>query len=146
MAVPLGPVTASTDAERVMFEFVDAYDRAYEAAAHEHGLSVAHACVLGRLGTRRGMGELAEELGCDASNITQIIARLEARSLVERQPNPDDRRSRLIVRTPAGDELNAAFEKSFEFARQAVSHLSLEEQDQLANLLRKALVGPAADG
>lgn len=141
MAVPSGPVTASTDAERAMFEFVDAYDRAYEAAAQEHGLSVAHACVLGRLGTRRGMGELADELGCNASNVTQIIARLEARSLVERQTNPDDRRSRQIVRTPAGDALNAAFERSFEFARAAVSNLSLDEQNQLATLLRKALAG-----
>lgn len=143
MAILSGPVTASTDAERAMFDFVDAYDRAYETAAAEHGLSVAHACVLGRLGDRRGMGELADELGCDASNITQIIARLEGRGLVERQPDPADRRTRHITRTPAGDELNAAFERSFEFARSAVSNLSLEEQHQLAALLRKALSSPA---
>jgi DNA-binding MarR family transcriptional regulator len=139
MAVPSGPVTASTDAERAMFDFVDAYDRRFEAAAVEHGLSVAQACVLGRLDERRGMGELAAELGCDASNITQIIRRLEARGLVVRRPHPDDRRSRQIVRTPDGDTVYAAFEESFEFARDAVSHLSAREQEQLATLLRKAL-------
>jgi DNA-binding MarR family transcriptional regulator len=139
MALPPGPVAASTDAERVMFDFVDAYDRAYEAAAGEHGLSAAQACVLGRLSGRRSMGDLAAELGCDASNVTQIIARLEARRLVERQPNPDDRRSRQIVRTATGDEVYATFERSFEFARAAVANLTPREQEQLAALLRKAV-------
>lgn len=139
MAVPSGPVAASTAAERAMFDFVDAYDRAYETAAAGHGLSVAQACVLGRLDHPRGMRELADELGCDASNVTQIVARLEARQLVRRHVNPTDRRSRQIVRTPEGDGLYADFEGSFAFARAAVSHLSAAEQDQLATLLRKAL-------
>jgi DNA-binding MarR family transcriptional regulator len=139
MAVPPGPVTASTEAERAMFDFVDAYDRAYETAATKHGLSVAQACVLGRITTPRGMRELADELGCDASNVTQIIARLESRDLVLRQTHPNDRRSRQIVRTPDGDTLYADFEESFAFARAASSHLSAAEQDQLVTLLRKAL-------
>lgn len=122
-----------------MFDFVDAYDRAFETAAIEHGLSIAQACVLGRLEGRRGMGELAAELGCDASNITQIVTRLEARQLVERQPNPDDGRSRQIVRTKQGDVVYAAFERSFEFARSAAGRLSAAEQEQLAELLRRAL-------
>lgn len=121
-----------------MFDFVDAYDRAYERAATEQGLTVAQACVLGRLDGRRGMGELAAELGCDASNITQIIVRLEARKLVERQPHPDDRRSRQIVRTPDGNRVYAAFEESFEFARAATTRLTGHELKQLTALLRKA--------
>ncbi|MEV4132125.1 MarR family transcriptional regulator [Dactylosporangium sp. NPDC049742] len=139
MAVPSGPVTASTDAERAMFQFVDAYDRAYETAATKHGLSVAQACVLGRLADPRGMRELADELGCDASNVTQIIARLEGRALVQRRTHPSDRRSRQIVRTPDGDALYADFEESFAFARAAIANLSPEEQDRLTALLRKAL-------
>lgn len=122
-----------------MFDFVDAYDRAYEIAAAKHDLSVAQACVLGRISKRRGMRDLADELGCDASNITQIITRLEARDLAERHANPEDRRSRQVSRTPVGDKLYAAFEQSFEFARAARSNLSVDEQNQLANLLRKAL-------
>lgn len=122
-----------------MFDFVDAYDRAYEIAAEQHGMSVAQACVLGRVSSPRGMRELADELGCDASNITQIVTRLEARQLVERHANPADRRSRQLTRTSAGDRLNDAFEKTFEFARAATANLSLDEQGQLAALLRKAL-------
>ena len=145
MAAPSGPVSASTEAEQAMFDFVDAYDRAYELAAEQHGMSVAQACVLGRISKPRGMGELADELGCDASNITQIVTRLEARELVERHADPDDRRSRQLTRTAAGDQLNAEFEKTFEFARAATSQLTLEEQAQLAELLRKALGQAPAD-
>lgn len=139
MALPSGPVSAATDVEQVMFDLVDAYDRAYERAAAEHGLSMAQACLLGRLEGPRGMGELAQELGCDASNITQIVARLETRGVVERHPDPVDRRTRQLTRTVDGDALNAAFERSFAFARSAAARLTESEQQQLADLLRKAL-------
>lgn len=139
MAVPSGPVAPTTEAEAALFDLVDAYDRAYEAAALDRSLSGAQACVLGRLSEARGMGSLAEELGCDASNITQIVSRLEARGLVTREPDPADRRGRVISRTPAGDQLTAEFEQAFEFARRAIGRLSRREQDQLASLLRKAL-------
>lgn len=142
MALASGPVSEATTTERAMYDFVDTYDRAYEAAAATQGMSVAQACVLGRVARPRGMGELAEELRCDASNITQIISRLEARDLVVRQPDPSDRRSRQIIRTPAGDALDHAFETSFEFARTAAANLTSDEQKQLTTLLRKAL----ADG
>lgn len=139
MAVPSVPAAAATELEQAMFEFVDAYNQAWEAAASDHGLSTAHACVLGRVETRRGMGELAEELRCDASNITQIVARLEARELVHREPDPQDRRARQIVRTPSGDELYGAFEESFEFPRAVAANLTVAERKQLTTLLRKAL-------
>lgn len=139
MALPNGPTATSSEAEAVLFELVDVYDRAYEAAATQLSLSAAQACVLGRLEERRGMGALAEELGCDASNVTQIVARLEALDLVNREPNPNDRRARLVARTRRGDELNRRFEDTFAFARAAVGRLSAAEQNQLTALLRKAL-------
>ncbi|MER7459132.1 MarR family transcriptional regulator [Micromonospora sp. NPDC126480] len=139
MAVPNRPVTTSSEAEAALFDLVDVYDRAYETAAAELSLSPAQACVLGRLDERRGMGALAEELGCDASNITQIVARLEALGLVTREPDPRDRRARLVARTPLGSEINERFATAFTFARTAVGRLSPDEQDQLTALLRKAL-------
>lgn len=139
MALPSGPVSTSSEAEAVLFDLVDVYDRAYEAAATELSLSPAQACVLGRLDEPRGMGALAEELGCDASNVTQIVARLEALGLVTREPNPRDRRVRLVTRTPQGEETNRRFATAFTFARTAVGRLSPDEQDQLTALLRKAL-------
>lgn len=139
MALTSVPVATPGPAESAMFDFVDAYNQSFEAAAEANGLSLAQACILGRVADPRGMGELAEELGCDASNVTQIVTRLEARSLVERRADPADRRSRRLSRTPQGDAAVAAFDESFAFAREALTRLSEEEQGQLAALLRKAL-------
>lgn len=139
MALPNGPVAASSEAEAALVELVDVYDRAYESAAAALSLTPAQACLLGRLDKEHGMGALAEELGCDASNITQIVARLEALGLVTREPNPEDRRARLVTRTPRGDATNRRFEETFAFARTAIRRLSPDEQDELTRLVRKVL-------
>lgn len=139
MVLPNGPVTTSSEAEAALFDMVDLYDRAYQEAASVLSLSAAQACVLGRLEERRGMGALAEELGCDASNVTQIVTRLEALGLVSREPDPHDRRARLVTRTARGDQTNRRFEEAFGFARSAVGRLSPREQDELTRLVRKAL-------
>jgi len=139
MALSNGPVATTSDTERALFELVDVYDRAYEDAAARLSLSAAQACVLGRLDAPRGMGSLARELGCDASNITQIVARLETAGLLTRAPNPDDGRSRLVTRTAQGEEVNRRFQEAFTFARAAVGRLTPDERDQLTALVRKAL-------
>jgi len=62
-----------------------------------------------RAGVRSGQdqqtardGKLADELGCDASNTTQVVTRLEAREMVKRHQPPDDRRSRNSHERPLG--------------------------------------------
>jgi DNA-binding MarR family transcriptional regulator len=50
----------------------------------------------------RTMRSLAEEWGCDASNATWIIDRLEKRGFAERRAMPGDRRVKLVVLTPSG--------------------------------------------
>lgn len=139
MALPNGPVATTSEAEAALFDLVDVYDRAFESAAAALSLTPAQACLLGRLDERHGMGALAEELGCDASNITQIVARLEALDLVTREPSPHDGRARLVSRTPRGDATNRKFEETFAFARTAISRLSPDEQEELTRLVRKAL-------
>ncbi len=48
------------------------------------------------------MGELADQLHCDASNITGIVDRLESRGLMERVTDDTDRRRRNLVVTNEG--------------------------------------------
>jgi DNA-binding MarR family transcriptional regulator len=50
----------------------------------------------------RTMRSLAEEWGCDASNATWIVDRLEKRGLVERRAKPGDRRVKLVVLSASG--------------------------------------------
>src|SRR6188474_3108680 len=53
------------------------------------------------------MGQLAETLACDASNVTGLVDRLESRGLIHRQPSNADRRSKVLDLTPAGARLRA---------------------------------------
>src|SRR5688572_12648282 len=53
------------------------------------------------------MGRLAETLACDASNVTGLVDRLEARGLLRRRPSDADRRVKVLVLTPTGSRLRA---------------------------------------
>ncbi|HET9084613.1 MAG TPA: MarR family transcriptional regulator [Candidatus Limnocylindrales bacterium] len=49
------------------------------------------------------MSKLADELDVSVASLTGIIDRMEARGLVERHREPDDRRVIVVHRTDAGD-------------------------------------------
>src|ERR1700704_279880 len=53
------------------------------------------------------MGQLAETLACDASNVTGLVDRLESRGLVRRRPSAGDRRVKVLDLTPSGSRLRA---------------------------------------
>jgi DNA-binding MarR family transcriptional regulator len=56
----------------------------------------------------RTMGSLAEAWGCDASNATWVVDRLEDKGLVERRALEGDRRVKLVALTRKGVETKAA--------------------------------------
>ncbi|MCX4097428.1 MarR family winged helix-turn-helix transcriptional regulator [Nocardia sp. alder85J] len=60
--------------------------------------------ALGRSPTR-GQGLLAEEIGADKTRIIAVLDDLQERGLIERRPDPADRRARLLALTPAGRRL-----------------------------------------
>jgi DNA-binding MarR family transcriptional regulator len=86
--------------------------------------------------------------------MTNRLDRLEDAGLVERLPDPNDRRGILIRLTPKGKELvDKAIEVRFEQATDAISPLTRTERHQLASLLRKLVIGhtsgwrpPGAEG
>jgi DNA-binding MarR family transcriptional regulator len=130
--------TRTATLEHQLWDFVSAYDVAFERAAEAHGLSAAQACTLTPLLRGRWtMRALADELSCDASNVTQIVGRLEARGLARREPDPDDGRVRQVAITPAGRDLRAAVERSFSFPREALARLEPDEREQLERLLAR---------
>ena len=85
------------------------------------------------------MGDLAVELVCDASNVTQLVSRLEARALVAREPDPADRRTRRVSITAAGRRACRSVEKRFTLPAERVGRLTKREQNQLSRLLSKLL-------
>ncbi|WP_396710885.1 MarR family winged helix-turn-helix transcriptional regulator [Microbispora sp. H11081] len=50
-------------------------------------------------------GELAEHEKVQPPSMTRVIAKLEARGLLERSPHPTDRRQVMVSVTPLGAEL-----------------------------------------
>lgn len=119
-----------------LWDFVYAYDAAYDRAARDIGLSAAQACLLKAVSQEpRTMGELATFLLCDASNVTQLVTRLEKRGLVTRVPEPTDLRSKRVAITGAGHEVDQRVRKAFTFPDQRINKLSPESQLALADLL-----------
>ena len=81
------------------------------------------------------MGRLAQTLSCDASNVTGLIDRLEARGYIRRQASPDDRRVKVLELTAAGCRRRAGLVKHLKSAMVPLARLSAAEQRQLVRLL-----------
>src|SRR6185369_4603638 len=74
------------------------------------------------------MGQLAESLACDASNVTGLVDRLESRGLVERRPSDKDRRVKVLALTPTGSRLRGQVLNRMTAPPQALERLSADEQ------------------
>jgi DNA-binding MarR family transcriptional regulator len=85
------------------------------------------------------MGQLAETLACDASNVTGLVDRLESRGLVRRRPSAGDRRVKVLVLTPSGYRLRALLIHRMTAPPAALERLSLREQRALVRLLTRLL-------
>jgi MarR family transcriptional regulator, organic hydroperoxide resistance regulator len=108
----------------------------------ELGLSFpqAHALKVLRPGHPIPMRELAAGLHCDPSNITGIIDRLGDRGLVERGSAPGDRRVKTLMLTEEGTALRMRLLDRLSEPPPGLGELSLNEQRQLHDLLRRALL------
>jgi DNA-binding MarR family transcriptional regulator len=99
-------------------------------------LTPSQLTVLRLLGQARSQRELADCMHVDASNVTDIVDRLEQRGLAVRTVDPDDRRVRRIVLTPEGEGLQRdLFEQAL--ATAPISSLDADEQRTLCELLGK---------
>ena len=111
------------------------------AAAREFDLSPPQMFALRHLQEHEPlpMGELAQFLHCDSSNVTGIVDRLEQRGLVERRAAEHDRRVRHLVLTEAGHDMSEVFGARMASPPPALEALSAADQRALRDLLRRAL-------
>ncbi len=136
-------MTASADTlTREVVDLIGAvvarYHREYEEAAAKHALTGAQAGVLGLLSVEPlPMRRIARKLKCEPSNVTGIIDRLEARGLVERRPDPADRRVKLAAPTEEGTRTARSLRDSLDFAREPLAGLSRDERVSLRDMLRR---------
>ncbi|PJE94355.1 MarR family transcriptional regulator [Streptomyces carminius] len=116
------------------------YHREYDEAAARYALTGAQARLLALLTHRPlPMRELARRLRCEPSNVTGIVDRLQDRGLVERRPDPDDRRVKLAAATAEGRRTAERMRTALDFARAPLAELDPGERALLRDLLRRVL-------
>lgn len=82
------------------------------------------------------MGELSRRMMVTGGNVTSIVDQLEKEQLVQRQPQPGDRRAYAVHLTPAGRETFAAMATAHEsWVVELLSPLPAQQQEQLHQLL-----------
>ncbi|SOC19848.1 DNA-binding MarR family transcriptional regulator [Alloalcanivorax xenomutans] len=104
--------------------------RDFDRRAREQGLSRARWQVLWQLSRRQGVHQaaLAEAMDLAPISLTRQLDQLEAEGLVERRPDPSDRRRRLLFLT---DQAQPALERLRGLAEQtrARAFAGLEPSD-----------------
>ncbi|WP_130384275.1 MarR family transcriptional regulator [Kribbella sp. VKM Ac-2569] len=122
-------------------------DRARSQAFGTHALESWEFDVLAalrRAGTpyQLSPGKLLKETLVTSGTMTNRVDRLAARGLVERLPDPHDRRGVLVQLTPAGrDKVDAAMADLLSHERALLGGLSDGDQQRIARALRE-LVRP----
>ncbi|WP_159502382.1 MarR family winged helix-turn-helix transcriptional regulator [Microbacterium sp. 18062] len=110
------------------------------AALAPHGLKVRSYSVLALAvdDSRPTQRELAAFLRLDPSQVVALVDDLQRRGLVERQPDPTDRRANVVLATDAGRALYAEAVEAARAAEERLhSALGAAERAQLAALLRR---------
>lgn len=108
---------------QTLLEFYERFNAWEQGIVAESSLSSAQMHTLEMLGHMETptMKALASRLGVTTGTLTAMIDRLEKAKLVERKPNPDDRRSYILALT---DDGITQFRQHHEFHIQLTEELS----------------------
>jgi DNA-binding MarR family transcriptional regulator len=121
-------------------------DQELGALFTEHGLSPASfsaLVTLVRLGGDRGVSQraLMDELGLTSGTVSVRVDRLIEAGLVERRPDPEQKRNVLVSLTAKGRDLvERVIPAHLANERRLLASLSEDERTLLSGLLRKMLV------
>jgi len=119
--------------------------RRFLSAASELDLHPAQAGAMLQLASSLPMHRLATLLGCDNSNVTGLVDRLEARGFVSREPGVEDRRVKHVVLTDAGRQMRAELLVRVGAPADGLNGLTNAELGQLRDLLRRVVGADSGD-
>jgi DNA-binding MarR family transcriptional regulator len=93
---------------------------------------------IGQAESPLSLGQLAAQMAFVKSNVTQLVDRLEAENLVQRVPDPKDRRCTLVELTNEGRQHYQAGLQALQSLEADLNLLyTLEERLELTNLLSR---------
>ncbi|MFJ3231064.1 MarR family winged helix-turn-helix transcriptional regulator [Streptomyces sp. NPDC086787] len=130
------PDQLTTEVIALFAKITALYGREYETASVHHGLTPQQVKVLFAVEEALPMRRLAERIGTDPSNLTGMVDRLQQRGLVERVPDPTDRRIKRIALTEAGRAAAQDLRSRLRFARDPLVALDGDQRRSLRDLLQ----------
>jgi DNA-binding MarR family transcriptional regulator len=141
MAVMAPPKSPAHEAQQLFFEIGMETRKLVIAKLSELGLTfpLAHALRALDPDRPRPMRELADELFCDASNVTALADRLEGKGLAERQPDPGDRRVKALALTGDGKRARERVLEIMSEPPPPIAALPVADQRALRDVLRRAV-------
>ena len=120
----------------LLFRVAVSVQRHFEQVAARHGLTLQQAKFLRSLDMPKPMHAVAVQNSCDPSNVTGVIDRIERLGLVQRSPDPNDRRVRLLSLTAEGRRARRRIETELDDVP-ALAALSARDRAELARILAR---------
>ncbi len=138
----MGRAGLAADVVRRMAHVTAALRHRQDSAFAELGLTPAAARALNELDPDHPLParDLAERLGCDRSNVTALVDKLEQVGLVERRTDPADRRQKTLVVTGKGRDVRGRVTEVMSDSR-LLAPLTDQELDTLRDLVWKVSDG-----
>lgn len=138
---PIVPESAGALAWELMYQVFKSSKPYMESVASAFDLSPQQVFALKQLSIDRPMtmSELASSLGCDASNVTSLVDKLESRGLVERRIADRDRRVKALLVTGTGHELKERIAERMQVPPPAIANLSPADQETICEIMSRAL-------
>lgn len=126
---------------QTFFDLLIRHRAGFQGAVAQAGLSVTQLHTLQSLADQpMTMRELARAAFCEPSNLTGVIDKLEAKGLVARKAGTDDRRIKKVSLTRAGTAFRKRLLDRFRQPAPWMTKLSTEDQQQLLEILRRAIL------
>lgn len=141
---PAAPDQLITELADLVFQVAGRLRHGFNAIAAELDLPPAQALALVNLRGPAPMRDLADLLGCDASNVTGIVDGLERRGLVTRRTDPADRRVKHLVLTEEGQRRRDLLGTKAHVSATALFDMPDAHRRQLRDLLT-AIAGSRSD-
>jgi MarR family transcriptional regulator for hemolysin len=124
------------------------YAQSIEKALRPLGVNSAHMPVFFALANGRSLSqkELAQHASIEQPTMAATLNRMEVLGLIERRPDPQDRRSSLVSLTPKARELSSQVRKAGQSVnKQALAALTPDEAETYRQLLLKVIEGLQQD-
>ncbi len=136
-------IEGSRHIARGLVRLMMAVDDAYTQVSREVGLTAQQAQLLCAVQRPAAVGEIAQFLHCDRSNVSHLVDRASGRGLIHRDVTQTDGRVRLVGLSPDGQQAVQAFKQALGSRFEAVladwPHERREEALETLHALAEAL-------